>query len=359
MPALYAAITPHGYGHGAITVPVLNALAEAVPDLRMAVVGGPPEDWVRERLPVVPALHDRAIADPGMVNSDPNTVEPEQSFARYRALFDDFDAVVAAEMDRQSRFAPDLVLSNVGFVPLEAARRLNIPAVALAPFHWGQIFGAYCGDMAGAAPILERLEAIYSACEMFIATTPYVPMSPGIPVRAVGPVSGAAERRRAALEAAVGAPEGNRLVLVAMGGIGGPLPTEHWPRFPGWRLIHCGPDSCAGHPDLVSGDALPLTFGELVASVDVVLTKPGYGTVTECACAGTPILYRSRNDWPETPHMMGWAARHVAVEEIDTASFKSGQFLEKLQAVLQAPRPEPARPTGVAEAVALLRPYLS
>ncbi|WP_404385949.1 hypothetical protein [Caenispirillum salinarum] len=359
MPALYAAITPHGYGHGAITVQVLSALAEAVPGLRLGVVGGPPEPWVRARLPVRPVLHDRAIADPGMVNSDPNTVDPEASLARYQELFQRFEAVVAEEMDRQRAFAPDLVVSNVGFVPLEAARRLGLPAVALAPFHWGQIFGAYCGAMPGGRSILERLEAIYSACDLLLATTPFVPMAEGIPARAVGPICARAAPRRAALEATLGVAEGSRLALITMGRVGGPLPVDAWPRFPGWRLIHRGPDTCAGHPDMVQGDNLPFTFPELVASVDAVVTKPGYGTVTECACAGTPLLYRSRNDWPETPHMMSWAARHVAVEEIDDAAFRSGQFHKKLQAVLQAPRPAPASPTGVAESVELLRPYLS
>lgn len=307
----------------------------------------------------LPAFHDRRIADIGMVNTDANTVEAHASLARYRALFDDFETVVAAEMDRQRRFAPDVVLSNVGFVPLEAARRLNIPAVAMAPFHWGQVLNAYCGRMSGGAALVERLEAIYSTCDLFIVTTPHVPMDAGIPFRVVGPVCTAAASRRAALDAAVGAPRDTRLALVAMGGIGGALPTESWPRFPGWRFIHRGPDTCTSHPDVINGDALPFTFTELVASVDAVLTKPGYGTVTECACAGTPILFRSRNDWPETPHMMGWAARHTATEELDEVAFKSGNFQEKLQAVLHAPSRSSARPTGVAEAVSLLRPYVS
>lgn len=56
MPALYVAITPHGYGHGAITVPVLNALADLIPGLRLAIVGGPPTEWLKERLSVAPGI---------------------------------------------------------------------------------------------------------------------------------------------------------------------------------------------------------------------------------------------------------------------------------------------------------------
>lgn len=354
MPALYAAVTPHGYGHAAITLPVLDALWRRRPDVRIGLVGGPPEEWVARRLTVPLVLHDRDIADLGMVNADSNTVLPGPSLDRYRALMADFETVVAAEMARQRAFSPDLVLSNVGFVPLEAARRLGVPAVALAPFHWGQILAAYCD----APDIVARLEAIYGGCDAFIQTSPFVPMpglANGIPV---GPVNHTGRRRREDLVAALGCDSERRLALIAMGGIGSDLPVAQWPRFPGWTFILCGPDRSAGHPDLVDGDALPLSFTELVASVDVVVTKPGYGTVTEAACAGTPILYRERNDWPETPHMMGWARQHVPVAELAAEDWYSGDFREKLQMLSQSPDRSPARPTGAEEAAAILARYL-
>lgn len=359
MPSLYAAITPHGYGHGAITLPVLAVLAELVPALRLAVVGGPPEGWVRGRLALPLALHDRRIDDPGMVNADANTVLPAPSLAAYRDLFARFEDVVAAEMARQRAFRPDLVLSNVGFVPLEAARRLGIPAVALAPFHWGQIFGAYCGGAPEAAPLLERLRDIHARADLFLATTPFVPMPDLANVRAVPPVCGATGARRPEdLRAALGVPAKTRLALMTMGGMGGPLPVEHWPRFPGWRLIVCAPDTASDHPDVVASKSLPFDFQDLMASVDVVITKPGYGTVVECAAAGIPILYRQRNDWPETPHMMGWARMHVGVEEMDAKSFRTGDFLAKLQSLLQRPAGPPARSDGAAVAAGLLRGFL-
>ncbi len=352
--ALYAAITPHGYGHGAITVAVLNALAKLRPTLRLAVVGGPPAEWMGQRLHLPLALHDRHIDDPGMVNADSNTVLAADSLTVYRALFERFEAAVAEEMARQRSFRPDVVVSNIGFVPLEAARRLGIPAVALAPFHWGQILGAYCQ----APDILDRLQAIYAGAEAFLQTSPFVPMPDLGNTLPVGPICATAMPRRREVRAALGVANEAPVALVAMGGFGGTLPVAEWPRFPGWTLITCGPDQAGPHPDMVRGDGLPFSFTELVASVDVVITKPGYGTVTEAACAGTAILYRMRNDWPETPHMMGWAGAHVPVAEMTDAEYQAGDFIDKLQALLQVRGRCPASPTGAAEAAAVLARYL-
>jgi hypothetical protein len=51
-------------------------------------------------------------------------------------------------------------------------------------------------------------------------------------------------------------------------------------------------------------DALFVTgipYPSLVATVDAVLTKPGYGIYTEAALAGTPLIWLDRGAFPEAP----------------------------------------------------------
>ena len=43
----------------------------------------------------------------------------------------------------------------------------------------------------------------------------------------------------------------------------------------------------------------PLTYQDLVAAADVVISKPGYGIVSECVANGTPLLYTSRGRFVE------------------------------------------------------------
>ncbi len=42
-----------------------------------------------------------------------------------------------------------------------------------------------------------------------------------------------------------------------------------------------------------------LTYPDLVAAADVVVSKPGYGIVSECIANGTPLLYTSRGRFVE------------------------------------------------------------
>lgn len=74
-------------------------------------------------------------------------------------------------------------------------------------------------------------------------------------------------------------------------------------------------------------------FPDLLRSVDVVLTKPGYGTFTEAACNGAAVLYLRRDDWPEQDCLIEWLetnARCLELGEVDLASPRLPALLEAL-----------------------------
>jgi hypothetical protein len=67
------------------------------------------------------------------------------------------------------------------------------------------------------------------------------------------------------------------------------------------------------------------------------VAKPGYGLFCEAAAAGTPVIYTARPDWPETPYLTAWLARHVSVFEVDCHHYSS-QVADALSDALTAPR---------------------
>ena len=46
-------------------------------------------------------------------------------------------------------------------------------------------------------------------------------------------------------------------------------------------------------------DDLPLSYADVVGAVDGVITKPGYGIVSDCLAHGTPVIYTDRGFFPE------------------------------------------------------------
>ena len=96
--------------------------------------------------------------------------------------------------------------------------------------------------------------------------------------------------------------------------------------------------------------AADLDFSDLLASVDAVITKPGYGTFVEAACGAVPILYLERDDWPETPHLVAWLTDHARAARLTRERLMAGDFIDLLQSLWQTPAPAAPRANGADQA---------
>ena len=106
------------------------------------------------------------------------------------------------------------------------------------------------------------------------------------------------------------------------------------------------------HPAAIAAEDFGLDFTDLLRSVDVVVTKPGYGTFSEAACNGTPVIFQRRDDWPEQDCLIEWLLRHGICHEISARRLQVGDLADTLQQICQVPTVSPPPTSGIAEAVA-------
>ncbi len=97
--------------------------------------------------------------------------------------------------------------------------------------------------------------------------------------------------------------------------------------------------------------ALKLPFVDVVRSVDLVITKPGYGLFTECACNGTRLLFVERPDWPETVHMAKWIDGVGVAASVTADRLAAGDIAGDIETLLSRPASPAVPATGVAETV--------
>lgn len=357
MPHLLAAISAHGYGHLAQTAPVLNALREAVPDLQLTVRCALPREVLDRRIAGT-FVHQPVADDFGMVMHDALEVDVEASAARYAAFHTDWEQRVDGVARELEQAAPDLILADIPYLTLAAAARAGIPAVAMCCLNWADIFDHYCHDLPEAGTIHEQMLSAYNSAAVFLRTAPTMPMPTLHNRHDIGPLALVGTSRRDAINAQYGLGEKDRLVLVVMGGIAFRPSLELWPELPGVRFVMQRSWQVHRRDTLVL-EEINIPFADLLASCDAVVTKPGYGTFAEAACAGVPVLYVPRVNWPEEPWLVSWLETQVPCEALPRTELDEGTFLPRLQRLWQTPRPEPHQAEGVAQAVALLRARLA
>lgn len=344
MPHLVVSISSHGFGHVAQTAPILNLLYERMPQLRLTVRSAVPLAHLRSRIHV-PFEHLPGAGDIGMAMSSALDVDMAQSRAAYRAFHADWKLRIADEARLLRELGADLVFSNVGYLPLAGAQHAGIPNAALCSLNWADIYRHYFSDDAIAAQIF----AGYAGADAFLRTTPGMPMDDLPKLVAVSPIAAPGNDRRTELDRLLGLSREERLVLVSLGGIASRLPIERWPRIDGVRWLVQGSWQVE-HPDAIAFESLPLDFGDLLASCDALLCKPGYGSFAEAACSGTPVLFVNRPDWPESPALVEWLRQHGTCREVTRDALARGDIAGELAMLWDSMRPEPVKPQGATEA---------
>ncbi|MCC7182732.1 MAG: hypothetical protein IT509_04080 [Rhodocyclaceae bacterium] len=344
-------VSAHGYGHFGQTAPVLNALVQRMPDLELVLRSGLPASLLAQRLEGRFG-HVPCSLDIGMLMADALHVDVPASLAAYRVFHDDWDRRVDAEAVRLAELEPDLLLANVPYLSLSAARRAGVPSVALCSLNWADVVRHYFGRDAEVDRIVAHIASAYDAAMLFLRPEPAMPMADLANTVRLGPIAQRAQSRRDELVELIGLRPGERVALVSMGGVPQWLPPDAWSQASAWRFL-VREDARPGG-QAVDLRALPFSHLELLASVDALVTKPGYGSFVEAAVHGVPVLYLRRDDWPEEQALVQWLTTMANCAELSWRDLECGRVSARLdQLVERSPRPLVV-PTGNEEAARTL-----
>lgn len=351
---LFVDISAHGFGHLSQVAPVLNALAQRLPRLKLTIRSGLPAEQLRARL-LPDFTHLAASSDFGYVMHDAVSINLPATAQAYRAQHENWPARVAAEAALLSGLQPPpgLVLTDVAYLPLAGAAQAGIPAVAMCSLNWADLFAHFFAAEAWAAHIHPQMLAAYNSAACFLRVTPGMPMSDLARLHPIAPIAALGKDLRLPLRQRLGCTPQERLALIAFGGFSKRLPVEHWPRIDGVRWLLPAAWQIE-HPGVSAIEPLGYHFSDLLRSVDVVLTKPGYGTFAEAACNGTRLLYVRRDDWPEQDCLINWLKVHGCCREVSDADLMSGRLHEALASLLAQTLPQPPLPLGAEQAAEVL-----
>jgi hypothetical protein len=295
---IVAYVSGHGLGHSVREVEILRHLPTGIP---LIVKSTAPEWFWRAELDRA-FLFVRDSFDVGCIQRSGMEIDIEGTLTAWQEMRERNRTRYEAEADFLRAENARLVVSDVPSLPLVAAARAGVPSACIVNFTWADIYRRFETDGYPAfGPIADELEAEYAQATLAIEAGFAVPM-PYFPRKeSVGVVARQGSARREALLSVL--PESTRdkrLALVYVGGWGLPIPYERVTAFKDWHFLSLdAPPAVPENWTVLSRDLMP--HPNLVASVDLVISKPGYGIAGECTVAGTPLLYPPRPEFAEYP----------------------------------------------------------
>jgi hypothetical protein len=85
--------------------------------------------------------------------------------------------------------------------------------------------------------------------------------------------------------------------------------------------------------------AAGIRYEDVVHAVDVVISKPGYGIISECVANDTALLYTSRGEFIEYDVFVAEMPRVLRAAFIDHDNLFAGRWTTHLDALLERPAP--------------------
>lgn len=346
------AISAHGYGHAAQVAPVVSALRQRFQHVEITLYSALPHSYLARRFGAG-FKHLNEACDVGLLMDSALDISHEESARAYARFHQDWEGKVRDQAKQLEHAAPDLVVADVPYLPLAGAAMAGIPAVALSSLNWADIYHHYFASRPEAPEIHSQILAAYRDADCFLQPEPSMPME-GLPRRRpIGTVAQLGVDRRLALIEKLGLHAGTRLVIVALGGVDFRVNIDTWPRLPGvhwlvpaaWKLLR---------PDATAADTLGFSFVDLLCSADALIGKPGYGSFSEAACHGLPVLYVRRGDWPEEACLVDWLTRIGRCQEIGREELVGGEIGDALHRLWRLPERAPVVATGADEVVEYL-----
>lgn len=380
---LLAAISSHGFGHLAQIAPVINALQHlatrtTLPTFDLSIRSHLPEQQIAWRIHR-PFDLDPGSDDFGMVMHDALRVDLIQSLQRYAVLHTHWDAEVQRLATHLQALNVSHVLVDAPYLTLAAAKAANIPSAAICSLNWADILercvakspqalGQANVSSSRLTQILQQMRDAYASASVVLRPEPAIDTT-GFSTVTVEPLADKPPMaNRSGLLAFARETAGNHLadqtdcwlVLTSMGGIALPLHPEHWPtECLGRPVVYLMDPTVAGNDRHTVGfDLDRFGFSDMMASCDLVLTKPGYGMFVESRTCGKPMLYIARDDWPESACLEAWAASHTHATKLSLQQVATGDFEVALAAMLQAPDLAPVSFAGADTAAKTLAEHL-
>ncbi len=344
-------ITPHGFGHAIRSIEVIRHLLVLAPALEIVIVSTIPEFLVDQSLGDSVSIRRKQL-DIGLVQRDSIQFDLRATLDQLQSLHDHRDALVADEIHFLNAQEIQAVVCDIPFLPFAAASQASIPAIGMGNFTWDWIYQAYASADSRWTPLVDWIRESYHKCHLLLQLPMHGDCSVCPNIQDVPLVARRAKRKREETLEILGLRLDQKVYLISFGWLDlGETAQKRLEEITDAVFLFKHPLSFHFRNGICL-DEHPLSYEDVVAAVDGVITKPGYGIVSDCLAHGTPVIYTDRGFFPEYDILVQEMAKQLSTVYLSSPDFYAGRWQAAIQALEKLPRVTPTLPCNGAEVCA-------
>ena len=365
-PAIVFYVSGHGFGHASRSIEVINAILAKRPEVRIGVRTSAPR-WLFDLTVKGKVAFSTLECDTGVVQVDALSLDEADTIRRASSFHSDLVTRAASETRVLRELGAGLIVGDIPPLAFAVGASAGIPSVGLGNFTWDWIYADY-PRVRLAPSLLPTIRGAYSKASMALR----LPMSGGFEsfsnVRDIPFIARHATRTREEVCKLLKLPADKPIALASFGGYGLPsLETSNLSKFKKYTVVTTtnAPMSRArkdtptterkGSFVSINEEAMydvGVRYEDLVSAAEALVTKPGYGVISECIANDAAVLYTPRGHFPEYDVLLEEMPKYVRSALMSQDDLFEGRWEPHLDKLLAQPKLKKKPETNGAEVAA-------
>jgi hypothetical protein len=332
-------VSAHGYGHGVRSCDIIRAINELYPQLTVHIIRVLPPSFLSNRIGSAANSVRAASFDIGMVQLDSIRVDVDATLNKVERLYSQRRELVVREVAYLKENDIRLVVSDIPALPLEAAEFLGIPRLAIGNFGWDWIYSDFAPKDPRWNPIVDVIREEYRKTDLLLRLPFCEPMSAFPHIEDIPLVASPGRDRRADIAVLAACDPDKKWILLSFTSLNWDARAqERVGEIEEYQFFTVRPLEWQAR-NIHPLDREQVTFSDVIASVDVVISKPGYGILSDCIVNQKPLIYSERSDFLEYPILETAIGKYLRNVHIRAADLYRGNLHESLDRIWESPEP--------------------
>jgi L-arabinokinase len=339
-------VSAHGYGHGVRSCHIIRAVNELFPQIAVHIVSALPESFLSNQIGNARNTVRAESFDVGMVQLDSIRVDVDATLDKVERLYARRKTIVKREADFLGKNAIGAVVVDIPALPIESAAYAGIPRLAVGNFGWDWIYSEFLGRDTRWRPIIDVLKQQYAQSDLLLRL-PFCEKMEAFPCAEDIPLVASPGRpRRPEIASLTGSDLEKKWVLLSFTSLDWSSEAlsnvEQLADYEFFTVLPLEWHQSNIHP--ISREQAP--FSDIIASVDAVVSKPGFGILSDCIVNRKPLIYAERRNFLEYPILESGIRRYLKHIHIPASDLYRGDLKGSLDNIWDRPEPEERLPQG-------------
>lgn len=321
-------ISDYGYGHASRSIALMRALHASI-NITISVRTNTSADFIRDSCSFVSV--EKKQNDIGTVMHDSTSlvdrVETKKSLHHWASSWDTW---IVEETAFCKECAVDLIISDITPQAFLVSKTLGIPGIGVSNFTWDLIFRQLYGN----SPEVQMIHDAYASADLGLV----LPLNESLDVFkeriSVSLVSREPAVSREEMRKRLGISDAEILVYVGSGFSFNSVPACLNKMIEAGLRVLVSENQPFHHPKILRIPNSDVETQNYIGMCDLVVTKPGYSTVSESIRAKIPLLIFTREGFAEDAYILRPLEMEGIGKQMSWETIGSGDWITQIDELL-------------------------